>query len=129
MTQRYLTPQVVVGIAAGILVYVGFRSLAALIEELYLGFREPLALAQAIFSSLLMPLGMGLIARNRACYVITKIYAWVFVVGNSVMIPLYLTDVLPTAMKNAATVATWLTLIGLLMLLRRSDVAREFAPR
>jgi hypothetical protein len=126
MKKRYLTPEFCGGIIAGVFLYIGFRSSAALIEELRLGFRSPIELGQAMFSSLLLVIGVGLIFRSRVCFVIAKVYAWFFVVGNSVMIPLYFTDVLPTAMKTAATIATWLTMIGMLVLIHRYHAGLVF---
>jgi hypothetical protein len=126
MTKKSLSPEFTAGLLAGIFLYIGFRSIAAVAEEYYYGAHSVLALSSALTNSLLLPLGIGLALRSSACLIVTKVYAWMFVIGNSILIPLYFTSIIPTAMKTAASVATWFTMIFVLLLAHRRDVVAYF---
>jgi hypothetical protein len=105
------------GIAIGILGFAGLRALAAFMENLLSSTGVVMALLSAGASMLLLPLSIGLLLRIRFSMILTKVYLWVFVISNVILIPLYIIGKLDPGLNLAATCATWVGFIIALFLL------------
>jgi hypothetical protein len=113
-----LTSQTTLGLISGIMVFAGLRTLGAFIEGICTGYSFSAALLSTGMGIILLPVGIGLLYQSRVSFILAKFYAWIFVLGNSVLIPLYFLHPNSFSITPAATIATWIAMVAILVLIR-----------
>ncbi len=116
----HLTPELTLGFVSGTMVLAGVRANAAFIEGLCLDYPLGTALLSSGLGVLLLPVGLGMLFRSRLCFNLARIYALIFVAGNTVVIPLEFLRAKSFSVTPAAAIATWIVMVFNLFLIHRT---------